>query len=73
MIRSLTSHMRCACVCVCVLFVASMSDIGFNPSASAIALNNQLAKDIDQYLKTELNMEDSLPPKVGTHFTEWAK
>ena len=42
-----------------------------NPSANAITLNNQSAKDIDQYFKTELHMEDSLPPKVGTHLTEW--
>ena len=58
---------------VCVLFVASMSDIGFNWSANAITVNNQLAKDIDQYFKTELHMENSLPSKVGSHFTEWAK
>ena len=58
--------------CVCVLFVARMSDIGFNSSENAITVNNQLAKDIDAYFKTELHMEDSLPPKVGTHFTESA-
>ena len=60
-------------VCACVLFVASMSDIGFNSSANAITDNKQLANDIDQYFKTELNKEDSVSPKVGTHFTEWAK
>ena len=56
-------------VFVCVLFV---SNIGFNSSANAIAVNNLLAKDIVQYFMTELNVEDSLPPTVGTHFTEWA-
>ena len=48
---------------VCVLFVSSTSNIVSNPSASAITLNNQLAKDIDQYFKTELHMDDSLPSK----------
>ena len=60
-------------MCVCVLFASSMSDIGVNSSASAITVNNQLTKDIDQYFKTELHVEDSLLPKVGTHFTEWAE
>ena len=75
MIGSLTisSHMLCPCVRVCVLFVSSSSDIGFNSSASAITVNNQLAKDLDQYLKTEFHVEDSPPPKVGTNFTEWAE
>ena len=60
-------------MCVCVMLVCSTSDIGFNSSASAITVNNQLAKDIDQYFKTKLHVEDSLPPKVGTYFTEWAE
>ena len=60
------------CVCVCVLFVSSTLDIGFNSSANAITINNQSANDIDQYFNTEVNVEHSLPPKVGTHFTEWA-
>ena len=34
-----------------------------NLSASAITLNNQSAKDIDQYFKTELNVEDFLPSR----------
>ena len=59
-------------VFVYVLFVSNTSNIGFNSSANAITVNNLLAKDIDQYFKTELNVEDSLPPKVDTHFTKWA-
>ena len=59
-------------VCMCVLLVSSTSDIVFNPSASAMTVNNQSAKDIDQYFKTKLHVEDSLQPKVGIHFTEWA-
>ena len=59
-------------VCVYCLCLARRISAS-NPSASAITLNNQLAKEIDQYFKTELPMENSLPPKVGTHFTEWAK
>ena len=59
-------------VFVCALLVSNTSNIGFNSSANAITVNNLLAKDIGQYFKTELNVEDSLPPKVGTHFTEWA-
>ena len=62
MIRSLTSHVRCLCVyCLCLTRRISAS----NPSA--ITLNNQSAKDIEQYFKTELNAEDSLPPK-----SKWA-
>ena len=61
--------MRCLCLCVCLLFV---SDIGFNSNTNAITVNNQSAKDIDKYFKTEVNVEDSLPSKVGTYFTEWA-
>ena len=57
-------------VFVCVLFVSNTSNIGFNSSANEITVNNLLAKDIDQHFKTELNVENSLPPKVGTHFTE---
>ena len=60
------------CVCSCVLFVSNTSNIGFNSSANAMTINNLLAKDIDWYFKTELNVQESLPPKVGTHFTEWA-
>ena len=41
------------CVFVCTVCVSSTSDIGFTSSA----------KDIDQYFKTELNAEDSLPLK----------
>ena len=59
-------------VFVCSLFVSNTSNIGFNSSASAITVNNILAKDIDQYFMTEFNVEDSLPPKIGTHLTEWA-
>ena len=59
-------------VFVCVLFASNTSNIGFNSSANAITVNNLLAKDIDQYCKTELNVKDSLPPNVGTHFIEWA-
>ena len=72
MIRSLTIFRNMRCVCSCVLFVSYTSNIGFNSSANAITVNNLLAKDIDKYFKTELNVEDSLPPKVETHFTEWA-
>ena len=53
-------------MCVCVLFVSSTSDIGFNPSTHAITVKSQSAKDIDQYFKTQLRVEDSRPPKVGT-------
>ena len=60
-------------MCVCILFVSSTSHIGTNPSASAIAVNKQSAKDIDQYFKTELHVVDSLPSKVETHFTEWSE
>ena len=63
MIRILTIFRNMRCMCSCVLFVSSTSVIGLNSSA----------KDIDQHFKTELNVENSLPPKVGTHFTEWAK
>ena len=45
--------------CLCLVRRISAS----NPSANAITFNNQSAKDIDQYFKTELNAEDSLPPK----------
>ena len=48
---------------MCVLFVSSTSDISSNQSARAITLNNQSAKDIDQYFKTELNVKDSLPSR----------
>ena len=71
MIRSLSIFRNMRCVCSCVLFVSNTSNIGFNSSANAITVNNLLAKDIDQYFKTELNVEDFLPPKVGTHFTKW--
>ena len=50
----------CVCVyCLCLTRRISAS----NPSANAITLHNLLAKDIDQYFKTELNAEESLPPK----------
>ena len=58
---------------VFILFVFGTSDIDFNPSAGAITVNSQSAKDIDQYFKTQLHVEDSRPPNVGTHFTEWAE
>ena len=48
---------------VCVLFVSSTSNIGFKPECKCNHSHNQSAKDIDQYFKTELNAEDSLPPK----------
>ena len=73
MIRILTIFRNMRCVCSCLLFVSITWNIGFNSSANAITVNNLLTKDIDQYFKTELNVEDSLPPKVGTHFTEWAE
>ena len=72
MIRSVTIFRNMRCVCSCVLFVSNMSNIDFNSSTNAITDNNLLAKDIDQYYKIEINEEDSLPPKVGTHFTDWA-
>ena len=43
---------------VCVLFVSSRSGIVFNPSAGAITDHSQSAKDIDPYLKSQLNVED---------------
>ena len=72
MILSLTIFRAMRCACSCVLFVSNTSNIGFNSSANAITVNNLLAKGIDQHFKTELNVEDSLPPKIGTHFTKWA-
>ena len=39
---------------VCVLFVSSRSGIVFNPSASAITIHSQSAKDIDPYFKSQL-------------------
>ena len=65
--------MRCLCVRVCTVLVSNTSDIGFNSSAGANTVNNLSVNDIDQYFKTELHVEDSLPPKVGTHFTAWAE
>ena len=59
-------------VFVCVLFLSNSSNFGYNSNANAITVNNLLAKDKDQYFKTEFNVKDSLPPKVGTHFSEWA-
>ena len=56
-------------MCACVYCLSSTLQLERN----AITVNNQLAKDIDQYFKTELHLEESLPPKVGTHFTEWAE
>ena len=50
-------------VFVCVLFVSNTSNIGFNSSANVITVNNLLAKDIDQYFKTEFNVEDSCHQK----------
>ena len=47
-------------VCVYCVYLARRISAS-NLSASAITLNNQSAKDIDQYFKTELNVEDSLP------------
>ena len=44
------------CLCVCVLLVSSTSNIAFNSSTNAITVDNLLAKDIDQYFKTELNV-----------------
>ena len=43
---------------VCVLFVSSKSGIVFNPSAGAIIEHSQSAKDIDQYCKSNLYVED---------------
>ena len=55
----------CACVyCLCLERRISAS----NPSASAITVNNQSAKDIDQYFKTELHVKDYLPSKSRNSF-----
>ena len=43
---------------VCLLFVSSRSGILFNPSADAITDHSQSAKDIDQYFKSQLYVED---------------
>ena len=43
---------------VCVLFVSSRSGIVFNPSAGAITKHSQTAKDIDQYFKSQLYLDD---------------
>ena len=43
---------------VYVLFVSSRSGIVFNQSASAITDNNQSAKDIDSYFKSQLYAVD---------------
>ena len=43
---------------VCVLFVSSRSCIVFNPSAGAITVYSQSAKDIDPYFKSQLYVED---------------
>ena len=48
---------------VCVLFVSSRSGIIFNPSAGAITDHSQSAKDIDQYFKSRLYVEDPGPRK----------
>ena len=49
-------------VCVYCLYLARRISAS-NLSASALTLNNQSAKDIDQYFKTELNVEDYLPSR----------
>ena len=54
--------MRCMCVCVYCLYLARRISAS-NLSASAITLNNQSAKDINQYFKTELSVKDSLPSR----------
>ena len=43
---------------VCVLFVSSTLGIVFNPNAGAITDHSQSAKDIYQYFKSELYVED---------------
>ena len=43
---------------VYVLFEYGRSGIVFNPSAGAITDHNQSAKDIDPYLKSQINVED---------------
>ena len=43
---------------VCVLFLSSMSDIVFNPSASAFTDHSQSAKNIDPYFKSQLYAKD---------------
>ena len=43
---------------VCVLFVSSRSGIVFNQSSGAITDRSQSAKDIDQYFKSQLYVED---------------
>ena len=57
-------------VCVCVLFVSSKSGIVFNPIVSVITDQSQSAKDIDQYFKSQLYVEDPTSRKDGAHFTE---
>ena len=51
-----------ACVCVYCLYLAPRISAS-NLSASAITLNNQSAKAIDKYFKTELNVEDYMPSR----------
>ena len=46
------------CDAVCVLFVSRRSDIVFNQSSGAITDHSQSAKDIDQYFKSQLYVED---------------
>ena len=48
-------HMQCPCV---YWFVSSRSGSVFNPSAGAITDHSQSAKDIDQYFKSQLHVED---------------
>ena len=43
---------------VCVLFVSSRWGIVFKPRASAITNHSQSAKDIDPYIKSQLDVED---------------
>ena len=43
---------------LCVLFVSSRSGIVFNPNAGSITDHSQSAKDIDQYFKFQLYVED---------------
>ena len=50
--------------CVCVLFVSSRSGIVFNPIVSVITDKSRSAKDIDQYFKFQLHVDDPASQKT---------
>ena len=56
-------------MCVCVLFVSSRSGIVFNSIVSVITDKSRSVKDIDQYFKSQLYVEDPASRKDGAHFT----